>query len=43
MSEVEWSERVKDSSYQRIACTKLSGKKAILTVWLGFDLNPCSG
>jgi hypothetical protein len=40
MSEVEWSARVEDAPYQRIAYTNLPGKKAVLTVWLGYDMNP---
>jgi hypothetical protein len=40
LSEGEWRERSKDPSYQRIAYTKLPRKKAVLTVWLGYDTNP---
>jgi hypothetical protein len=40
MSEVEWCERSKSRSYQQIVYTKLQGRKAVLTIWLGYDMNP---
>jgi hypothetical protein len=40
MSEGDWSARFKNPSYQRIAYTRLPGKKAVRTVWLGYDKNP---